>query len=237
MYECGRAGAYVSGQKWRRRRSAMLNAVVAAALAVVSVCAFAAMASYDVLPLRAVSAVAATGAALGCGHAVIRSRRVFRQAAQAAIGARSERQIQLAVRRTGSVAAAYGLLLGGRGGDCDVVVFSAGCGAAAVEVKTGHGVVTVTGDVMRVGRRTLARSPTRQAAAQARQLSRHLGRKAVLAIVCVPGMTNRPFTTDDGVWVCGVRDLATVLDRAPRVFASPDEARETMRRLWRANHG
>jgi hypothetical protein len=235
MYECGRAGAFVSGQKWRRRGLATLNAAVAAALAVVAVGGFATVASSRILILRALCAVAAIGATLGCVHGVVRARRALRRAAQAAVGARSERQVQAAVRRTGAVAAAYGLTLGGRGGDCDAVVFTGGCGAVAVEVKTGHGEVTVAGEEMRVGRRTLANSPVRQAMVQSRRLSRHLDRRAVLAVVCVPGMTNRPFTTSDGVWVCGVRDLAAVLARAPRVFASGDEARQAMRRLWKTN--
>jgi hypothetical protein len=235
MYEVGRAGAFVSGQKWRRRATGTLYAAAAVVLAVTAACAFVGMVYTSVPPLRALAAVAGAAAAAGCWYMWIRSMRVLRQAGRAAIGARSEREVRAAIRRTGSIAAAYELVLGDRGGDCDVVVFTRGYGAAAIEVKTGHGEVTVDDDTMRVGRRVLEKSPTRQAANQARQLSRRLGRKAVLAVVCVPGMTNRPFTTAAGVWVCAAGDLTAVLDHAPRVFGSAAEAHETMKRLWRAN--
>jgi hypothetical protein len=62
-----------------------------------------------------------------------------------------------------------------------------------------------------------------------------LGRKTVLAVVCVPGMSNRPFSTEQGVWVCAKGDLRDVLRRAPRVFGSAAEAEQTMKRLWEKN--
>ncbi|GAA4337564.1 hypothetical protein GCM10023178_50740 [Actinomadura luteofluorescens] len=101
-------------------------------------------------------------------------------------------------------------------------------------MKTGHGRVSAEGGTMRVGKRVLHGDPARQAANQARRLSRKLGGRTVLAVVCVPGMRNRPFSTPAGVWVCSARDLQAVLDRAPRVFGAAEEARETMRSLWNA---
>ncbi|MEV0405845.1 NERD domain-containing protein [Actinoallomurus sp. NPDC050550] len=236
MYEVGRAGGFVSRQMWRRRGEGTLYGAAAVALALVAVGALVGVAYTGVAPLRALAAVVAAAAAGGCWYTWTRSRRVLRQAGKAAIGARSERDVRAVIRRTGSIAAAYGIMLGARGGDCDAVVFTAGRGAAAVEVKTGHGEVAVDGDTMRVGRRVLPKNPTGQAAFQARRLSDALGRKPVLAVVCVPGMTNRPFATAKGVWVCSADDLKTVLDRAPRIFDSPAEAQETMKRLWHKNN-
>ncbi|GAA1832441.1 hypothetical protein GCM10009735_80080 [Actinomadura chokoriensis] len=181
---------------------------------------------------RALAVVLAAAALVGCVFAWRRSARTLRSAGRAAVGARSEREVRAAIRRTASIAAGYGIVLGGRNGDCDAVVFTRGQGAAAIEVKTGHGEVTVDGAAMRVGRRVLHGSPTRQAANQARWLARRLGRSDVLAVVCVPGMTNRPFTSS-GVLVCGAPDLGRVLAAAPRVFGSADEARRAMERLWR----
>ncbi|TDC44456.1 NERD domain-containing protein [Actinomadura sp. KC345] len=235
MYEVGRAGGYVTRQMWQRRGRATLYAAAAALLAATAAGSFAGAVLSGTRPLQAVAAVAGLAAVMGCGFVWTRSSRFLRQARQAAVGARSERDVRTAVRRTGSVAAAYGLLLGGRGGDCDAVVFTRGCGAAAVEVKTGHGEVVAGEGKLRVGRRVLHGDPVRQAANQARLLSRRLNGGTVQAVVCVPGMSNRPFSTGAGVWVCSARDLKAVLDRAPRVFDSAAEAEATMRRLWDAN--
>jgi hypothetical protein len=232
MYEVGRAGAFVSRQMWRHRTRGAAYAAGAATLAVTAVGALLGALLSDGSVLRASAAVAGVAAAAGCGYAWIRATRSLGQARRSAVGARSEREVREAVRRTESVAAAYGLVLGARGGDCDTVVFTRGCGAAAIEVKTGHGRVSAENGTMRVGRRVLHGDPTRQAADQARRLSRKLGGRAVLAVVCVPGMRNRPFSTPAGVWVCSAGDLRDVLDRAPRVFAAAEEARETMRSLW-----
>ncbi|WP_173097339.1 NERD domain-containing protein, partial [Actinomadura verrucosospora] len=181
---------------------------------------------------RVLAAVLAVAAGAGCAFACRRSARALRAAGRAAIGARSEREVRAAIRRTDSVAAGYGIVLGGRGGDCDAVVFTQWHGAAAIEVKTGHGTVTVDGDTMRVGRRVLHGNPARQAANGARWLARRLGGADVLAVVCVPGMTNPPFTAS-GVTVCGARDVGRVLKAAPRVFESADQAKAAMERLWR----
>ena len=235
MYEVGRAGGFVSQQMWRRRGAGTLYAGAALLLAVATAGLCAGAVFSGARPVQVTAAVAGTAAAVGCLFVWTRARRYMIQARRAAIGARSERQVRAAVRRTGAVAAAYGLVLGGRGGDCDAVVFTRGGGAAAIEVKTGHGPVVVDGGTMRVGNRTLHGDPVRQAENQARRLSRKLRGGTVQAVVCVPGMTNRPFTTQTGVWVCSADDLKGVLDRAPRVFGSPADAEATMRRLWNEN--
>jgi len=211
-----------------------LHAIGAVLLAVMAAASFLGVAFAGAPALRAMAAVAGVAAAVGCWYLWVRARGLLKQAGQAAVGVRSEREVRGVIRGTDSVAVAYGLLLGHRVGDCDVVVFTHGGGAAAIEVKTGHGVVTLDGGTMVVGRRRLHKSPTRQAENQARRLSRQLGRRAVLAVVCVPGMTNRPFSTDTGVWVCAKGDLRDVLKRAPRVFGSSSEAEQTMKRLWHA---
>lgn len=234
MYEVGRAGDFVSRQMWRHRTRMSLYAAGAATLAVTAAGALLGALLLDAGALRVAAAVAGVAAAAGCAYAWMRATRSLGQARRSSVGARSEREVRAAVRRTESVAAAYGLVLGSRGGDCDTVVFTRGCGAAAIEVKTGHGRVSAENGTMRVGKRVLHGDPARQAANQARRLSRKLGGRTVLAVVCVPGMRNRPFSTPAGVWVCSARDLQAVLDRAPRVFGAAEEARETMRSLWNA---
>lgn len=231
MYEVGRAGAFVSGRTWRRRGAAALYGVAALAPALIAAGCAAGLAYAGRPPMRALAAIGGVAALAACGYACARCRRSLREAGRSAVGARSEREARAAIRRTRPVAVAYGLVLGERAGDCDAVVFTRHGGAAAIEVKTGHGEVAARNGVLRVGRRVLPKNPIRQAEGQARRLSRALGRKPVLAIVFIPGMTNRCFA-EAGVWVCGPGELSAVLDRAPRVFASASEAEKTMRRLW-----
>jgi hypothetical protein len=236
MYEVGSPGEWVIGQKWKRRATGTLRAAGAVLLGVTAAASFLAVALAGVPVWRALAAVAGAVSAAGCWYLWARARDALKQAGQASVGVRSEREVRSVLRGTRSVvAAAYGLKLGERAGDCDVVVFTRDGGAVAIEVKTGHGVVTLEDGTMRVGSRRLQKSPTRQAGDQARRLSRMLGRKTVLAVVCVPGMSNRPFSTEQGVWVCAKGDLRDVLRRAPRVFGSAAEAEQTMKRLWEKN--
>lgn len=235
MLEVGTAGSFVNEQKWKRRSSGLLYAAGAVLLGATAAGALLGAVLTDTPPLRALAAVVAVAGAVGCWYAFTQGRRLLKRAEQAAVGVRSEREVRDALRHSGSVAVAYGMMLGDRMGDCDVVVFTRTLGAAAVEVKTGHGAVSLDGPSLRVGRRLMQKSPPKQARDQARQLSRRLGNRDVLAVVCVPGMTNRPFTDSAGVWVCAKGDLAEVLDRAPRLFASAADAAETMRRLWKAS--
>lgn len=230
MYETGRAGAYVSGQMWRYRARHALYALATATLAAAALGGCTLVLTADTPALRVICALAGTTAAVATRVTWVRSAHARRRATRSAIGARSEREARAAVRRTGAVAAGYGLTLGNGRADCDIVVFTREGGAAAIEVKTGHGEVRVSGDTMRVGHRTLAKSPTSQAAHQSRLLARALNHKKTLAVVYVPGMTNPPFTTS-GVWVCGGPHLRDILSKAPRIFPTPTEARATMHRL------
>lgn len=233
MYETGRAGAYVSGQMWRYRGRGVLYAAATAVLAAMVLGGGAAVLAVDTPVLRVVCALVAAAAVAGCRETWVRSARSLRRAGRSAIGARSEREARAAVRRAGAAAVGYGLVLDGGRGDCDIVVFTRKGGAAAIEVKTGHGEVQVSDGTMRVGRRVLEKSPTGQAAHQARLLSRSLDHKKTLGIVYVPGMTNPPFESS-GVWICGGNDLADVLTKAPRIFPTAAEARTTMERLQQA---
>ncbi|MBO2455986.1 hypothetical protein [Actinomadura violacea] len=192
-----------------------------------------ALAALAVPPVqRALGALLAVAAGAGCAVASRWSARTLRPAGRAAVLARPERRARATIRRTASGAAAYGVALGDRDGDCGAVVATRWQGAAAVEVRPGDGRVTADGDAIRVGMRVLDGDPARQAAERARWLAHRLDGADVLAVVCVPGMTNRPFTAS-GVLVCGARDVRRVLRSAPRVFGSPDEARQAMERLWK----
>ncbi|QKG23259.1 hypothetical protein [Actinomadura verrucosospora] len=231
MYEVGRAGGFVSERAWRRHGRGVLLAAVTVALGAASAGGIA-LAALAVSPAqRALGALLAVAAGTGCAVASRWSARTLRPAGRAAAGTRPGRRARAAIRRTAAGAAAYGVALGDRDGDCGAVVVTRWQGTAAVEVRPGDGRVTADGDAIRVGRRVLDGDPARRAADRARWLADRLDGADVLAVVCVPGMTNRPFTAS-GVLVCGARDVRRVLRTAPRVFGSPDEARRAMERLW-----
>lgn len=101
------------------------------------------------------------------------------------------------------------------GGDADhVVAHLRGRGQgvlAVVETKAGGGEVLQNGRYGLLSgrnRRVIPGKPIEQVLRQKRGLERLTGRN-VVAIVCVPGMKNKPFTVE-GVVVGGVKDLRTL---------------------------
>lgn len=134
---------------------------------------------------------------------------------QARAGVRSEDRVARALTRCGAASIVHGadLATGARkSGDVDHVVL--GPMIAAVETKTGRGVVRVEGDQIRVGKRTLPGQPLRQARRNAQLLSQALGAEAA-AVLCVVDMSGRPVQVN-GVTICSCADLGAVLAGLPR---------------------
>lgn len=156
---------------------------------------------------------AAMIAAATCGAVAV----TFQRAGQARVGVVSERKVVAELTRTGVRAVICGARPGGVGGDVDIVAL--GPGAAAIEVKTGYGKVTYSRGALWVGNRRVMGDPIGQAARGAGRIGRALGGQVwVDALVCVPGMSNKPFSVRNGqtvVWVCGLGDLGYVLSRLP----------------------
>lgn len=164
-------------------------------------------------------ALALVGAGLAARS---RSRAAAVQAGRQQRGTRSEEEVVSALRK-----ARVALIINGAelhaGGDADHVVAhlrGSGTGVlAVVETKSGGGEVRSQGRSIITGKggRTIPGDPIRQVDRQAAALARLSGRR-VTSIVCVPGMTNDPFTVDN-VIVCGARHLPAMFAR--QLPASP----------------
>jgi len=137
-------------------------------------------------------------------------------------GAQAEDTVVAALTRAGVTLVVNGVELDA-GGDADHVVVherAPGTGAVAVvETKAGGGTVRVHGQSLATGKagRVIPGDPIGQALRQAGALARKTG-LPVTAVVCVPGMTNRPFW-ERGAVVCGARDLGAVVTRTLPVQA------------------
>lgn len=143
-------------------------------------------------------------------------------------GLNAERKVGRMLERCGAIVVLHGLDIDGRGGDADHTVV--GPVLAVVETKHGHGKVHVTGDgTVKVGRKTLSRSPLEQVRRQARKVS-HVAGITATPVLCVADATSKPFQRD-GVWVCGVDQLGPVLAALPRLF-SPEQAQQLAARMW-----
>jgi hypothetical protein len=196
-------------------RTAMLRAgvftggVLAAGLAAVGT------ATVDGVPLLIPGACAGAGLA-----AAVHVRATWRKAERAFVGAKSERLVGAAIVKAEPDVVIHGAMLG-VGGDCDHVVL--GPVVVAVETKTGYGNVRVGADgALYAGSRRIPGDPLAQVRRQAGALARRVSLQAE-SVVCIPKMTNRPFT-HGGVTVCSAADLGAVLAQCQRVM-TPSAAR------------
>jgi hypothetical protein len=104
------------------------------------------------------------------------------------------------------------------GGDADHIVLGPMC--AVVETKYAKGVVKpVKGGLTASGKR-IPRDPVSQARRQAAALRRVSG-VWTEAVVCVTGMTNKPFV-EGGVTVCSLDDLPRIVASMPAVLQGSD---------------
>lgn len=132
-------------------------------------------------------------------------------------GATAEATVVAELQRAGVALVVNGAELGA-GGDADHVVMHVsrpGVGALAViETKAGGGTVRPQGHSLATGRagRVIPGDPVAQATRQATALRRKTG-LTVHPIVCVPGMTNAPFSFR-GATVCGQKDLGAIVTGA-----------------------
>jgi hypothetical protein len=190
------------------RRSMLKAGAWSAAVVVAGTVAFA-VATMPDMALWVPAIPAAVGFA-----AASTARSWWRRGERAFVGAKSERMVAAAISAARPDVVIHGALLGA-GGDCDHVVL--GPVVAAVETKTGYGVVRVDrSGALRAGHRAIPGDPLGQARRQAEALSRRAGTHAH-PIVCVSGMTGMPFH-HDGVTVCPPSSVASVLAASPRVM-------------------
>ena len=232
------SGSFLSrgGEEWgrpaafaRRLRTAAVLRGAAACFTVVALGGLWFLLRSDMSLLLLVVLPAGVAAAL----MVLRSARAAYGRLSAGITA--ERQVARVLRRMRPGLLAHGVVFDGAGGDADHVVV--GPYLAVVETKYGNGPWVRSGNSVRVGRNRLRRDPCRQAAGQAAALRRTVGKTGntrgvwVDAVVCVPGLTDRPFQ-DAGAWVCSARDLRGVLDSLPRRL-TPAETRNMVEVLRR----
>lgn len=233
--EYGRPAEWAAQQKWKRRGNALKNyALAALALIVVAALAYLAL-TWELGSVKVRVAIALIGAAVGGAYIfqrVTTARTALKWATRARIGVDSERLVRRAIRRQPHVAAVYGAVLGPRQGDCDLILVDPSLVVAAVEIKTGNGNVSVTDHTVRAGRKTLPRDPIGQTLKAARRLSESLG-KPVLPVLCIPGMSNRPFVTEQGILVCSAKSALRAMGQCGTpAFASRDEVAPALNSLW-----
>lgn len=148
------------------------------------------------------------------------SARVGRMAA----GASAEKDVAKVLSRAGIRHVLHSVDLSA-GGDADHVLLGPVC--AVVETKYAKGEVkTVSGGLSASGRK-LPRNPVSQVRRQAAALRKVSG-VWTEAIVCVTGMTNKPFKEND-VTICSLGDLYAVISSLPKTLSTPDADRVAAR--------
>ncbi len=179
----------------------------------------------DQLVVDGANLAAFLGPAIIAAIAAVVVRHHHGLAARAGVGARSERRVAAELRRGRPAAALHSVVLGA-GGDADHLVL--GPVAAVIETKTGRGRVSYKDQRLRVGAKTLPRNPVPQVRRQAAAAGKTLG-CYVEAVICIPDMEGQPRRID-GVHVCSLRDLRSVLAALPARM-SHDEALRHAHRL------
>lgn len=234
--EYGKPAEWAAQQKWKRRGKAAKN-YGTASVVVVAILAVAGLAMFldevdPVLRIGAVLLVAVAGGAFAYMKFAA-GKEAWTRSEHARIGVDSERRVRKIVRKSSPVAAVYGAKLGPRQGDCDLVLVDNTLALAAVEIKTGNGKVTVTGNTVRAGRKSMPRDPLGQCRTAAERVQKAL-KVTTLPVLCVPGMTNKPFFSDSGVLICSARHLVPALGHfGSPSFATPEEAEGACTNLWR----
>jgi len=107
------------------------------------------------------------------------------------------------------------------GGDADHIILGPVC--AVIETKYAKGNVTSVPGGLAASGRKLPRDPVSQARRQAAALRRVSGVWSE-AVVCMTGMTNKPFKDGD-VIVCSLKDLPGVIDTLSRPLSGGDADR------------
>lgn len=234
--EYGKPAEWAAQQKWKRRGKAV-GSYGTAGIVVVAILAVVALSLYlNELPVAAriggVALIAVAGGAYAYTK-VSAGKEAWTRSEHARIGVDSERRVRRVVRRAAPVAAVYGAKLGPRQGDADLVLIDKSLALGAVEIKTGSGKVSVDGNVVRAGRKTMPRDPLGQCLKTARRVRSALDVET-LPVLCIPDMTNRPFYTDSGVLICSAKDLAPALAHyGTPAFFSRAEAEDAATQLWK----
>lgn len=240
MREYGKPAAWASRQKWGRRKAALQHYVSALIVVVL-----AAGVSWYLLSsnwewfgkeyrLAAVVAVV-LGSAWYAWLQHQDGARAWEKAGAAAIGVSSEKLTRKAARAAKPVAAMYGMVLGKRQGDVDLILFGRRGTLLCVEIKTGFGPVSLYGNRVRAGKSLIHGDPLGQAARCSDRLSRLLEGAPVTPVLCVARMTNAAFTTDSGITVCSPKDLSRVLREGEVAYRSEGEIEDAIDAILAAN--
>lgn len=234
--EFGTPAEWAAQQKWKRRGTAMKSygkAGIGVAVCVAVLVVLSLPTNLNTTVRLAIAAVALVVASIYAYKAISAGRHAWTRSVHAQVGVRSEKQVRSVIRRVKHVAAVYGAKLGPRQGDVDLILVDPSLAVGAVEIKTGGGKVQVSGNQVRAGRKTIGRDPIGQTLKAARRLDQSLNIES-LPVLCIPGMTNRPFVTEQGVVVCSAKQLVSTLTHYGHPqFSHPQEAEDACTSLWR----
>lgn len=234
MREYGKPASWAAKQKWSRRGKAtrdwaLIVLLVLAAAGLIYVLATQDMFGTNVVLVTCVVVALAAGACIY--KLYVDAKKDWKKAGQARIGVTSEKKVRRVVRRNQPPIAVYGMTFGPRGGDCDLIVVTRNLGLAAIEIKTGFGKVVEYGNQIRAGRRIIPGDPLGQASRNSDKLQKALNYTTSYPIVCIPGMTTKPFRKN-GVIVCASKDLFSVIDQLPPSFDDLGSAEHHFARMW-----
>lgn len=235
MLEYGKPAEWANGQKWKRRGKSVKSWAAAIGLIVLGLAAIVGMFKLGVNATAFVIVSVVLSAIIGAVvyKMSVQAKSSWKRASQARIGVESERKVRRVVRRRKPFLAMYGVTFGNRGGDCDLVVVTPELTVASVEIKTGFGKVSMYGNHIRAGRKTIPRDPVGQCMRNTKKLEHALGGVMATAIICIPGMTNAPFK-HQGVLVCSTKDMFQYLRRNPMpAFQTGDDAKQAFDSLWK----
>lgn len=233
--EYGKPAEWAAQQKWKRRGKAAKSYGTAAAvvLIVLAVAAMALLLDEVNTTVRVVAVLLV--ALLGGAFAYTQfntGKEAWTRSEHARIGVDSERQVRRVVRKHPHVAAVYGAKMGARQGDVDLILVDNKLSLAAIEIKTGSGQVSVNDRTVRAGRKTMPRDPLGQCMKAANRLEQAAG-VPTTPVLCIPGMTNKPFTTNEGVLVCSAKHLIPAIEHyGDRAFSVRQEAEDACSGIW-----
>jgi hypothetical protein len=128
-------------------------------------------------------------------------------------GVTSERRVARQLKKMSPAVTIHGGDLGA-GGDVDHIILGPIC--AVIETKTGRGRASIKGSDFYVSSKKLHRNPITQIKLQQKLLAKRIS-CSVEAIVCIVDLHDPPKKIN-GVWVCSLKDLCTVVSSLPRVL-------------------
>lgn len=235
--EYGKPAEWAATQKWKRRGTTIQNFAYIAALALALAAVVAGVFYFGVqgewYGITIIGVFASVSAVTGYklyGTAT----ESWKRAGQAKIGVQSERDVRRFVRKNKPLISMYGVKLGKRQGDVDLIVIDRQRKLLAVEIKTGFGKVSMYGNQVRAGKKLMPRDPHGQALKSAERLQKALN-VPVLPVLCVVEMTNKPFV-HQGVLICSAKDMfSAARHHGEPAFRTASDAQAAADYLWELN--